>query len=299
MVVAPVLPPYVTGRRGTELSKRLLMFLQYLGTQESMASIAQRFGVTISVSHEIIHAVLDLIVPHVSSLYIKWPQHGEFPSIFQGFNAKSPHLPPLVAGAIDCREIPIITPMEDACSYFNRKQFHSIKLQAIVDHTTKFIDVFVGWPGRSHDSRAFMNSPIYDLFDNNPQVLLPQSFILGDSAYPLKTYLMTPFRHTAATQQQRRYNKAVSKARITVECAFGQLANRWRRMQFVYLHSIADICKVTVAACALHNFCKLHNEPVFEGEAPALGNNDGEQLPHFGAPDASGIQRRNMLLQMF
>ena len=107
-------------------------------------------------------------------------------------------------------------------SYFNRKHFYSIKLQAIVDHNCKFLDVFVGWPGRSHDARAFNNSAVM-LQLQNDNFLPNDCFIVGDSAYPLTRNLMTPFRHTRANPQQRRFNQALSKARIYVECAFGYM----------------------------------------------------------------------------
>ena len=63
---------------------------------------------------------------------------------------------PIVVGAIDSRENPIQKPYENAESYFNKKSFYSIKIQAVADHNTVFIDVFVGCTGRSHDGRAFV-----------------------------------------------------------------------------------------------------------------------------------------------
>ncbi len=50
--------------------------------------------------------------------------------------------------------------------YYNRKKFHSIKLQAIVDIDGNFRDVFVGWPGRSHDARCYANSPINESIES-------------------------------------------------------------------------------------------------------------------------------------
>jgi hypothetical protein len=126
-------------------------------------------------------------------------------TIAEGFNNRSPQLPSEVAGAIDCREMCISVSRNDQQSYINRKLFLSIKLQAIVDNSGKFMDTFVGWPGRSHDARAFTNSPFYHSLCNNYRDLLPTTFfIVGDSAYPLKNFLMTPFKHLSATTQQHR-----------------------------------------------------------------------------------------------
>ena len=45
-----------------------------------------------------------------------------------------------------------------AKDYFNRKGFHSIVLQRVVDHQCKFMDVYIGWPGSVHDTRVLANS---------------------------------------------------------------------------------------------------------------------------------------------
>ena len=47
-------------------------------------------------------------------------------------------------GAIDGSHIPIITPTHSPKDYYNRKRFHSIVLQALVDHLYRFFNVCVG-----------------------------------------------------------------------------------------------------------------------------------------------------------
>jgi hypothetical protein len=152
------------------------------------------------------------MVPAVSQQLIKWPDYETQAKNSSSFHQSSGFLP-IVVGAIDSRENPIQTPYENPESYFNRKGFYSIKLQAIVDHKTMFVDTFVGWPGRSHDGRAFMNSPIYDDLEGGLK-LRGGLVLLGDSAYPLKQYLLTPFKQRGnLSPQQRLYNKRLSSAR--------------------------------------------------------------------------------------
>jgi hypothetical protein len=38
-------------------------------------------------------------------------------------------MPTLIAGAINCRKIPIMSPTKDPESFYNRKKLYSIKLQ--------------------------------------------------------------------------------------------------------------------------------------------------------------------------
>ena len=116
----------------------------------------------------------------------------------------------------------------------------------------------------------------------------------------MKPYLITPFKHLAATQRQKRFNKALSKARINVECAFGQALSRWRRIRFIYMHELLDICNLVLVACTLHNFCKAENEPVFEDDdvhnvATEHHTNDNNNQMN----DVTGISRRNQLLELF
>ncbi|XP_069784397.1 uncharacterized protein [Narcine bancroftii] len=67
----------------------------------------------------------------------------------------------MCAGAINGSHIPIIAPSVDATAYYNCKGWHSVVLQAVVDHRFWFSDVFVGWLGCTHDARVLANSPLY------------------------------------------------------------------------------------------------------------------------------------------
>lgn len=64
--------------------------------------------------------------------------------------------------------------------YFNWKLYYSIQLKGICDHTGRFLDVLVGYPGSVHDSRVLKNSPVYT------RGLYPPSgfFLLGAGGYP-------------------------------------------------------------------------------------------------------------------
>ena len=68
---------------------------------------------------------------------------------------------PQAVGAIDGSHIPIIRPEESGSDYYNRKGYYSILVQGLVDHRGIFLDVNIGWPGKVHDARVFVNSSLY------------------------------------------------------------------------------------------------------------------------------------------
>lgn len=106
-----------------------------MGHQETFASIAQRFGVSVGTAHSVVFEVMDLLIPQISNAYITWPNEQQLMSLAIGFHEKSPLLPAQIVGAVDCKEIGIIAPSIDCSSYFNRKQFYSIKLQVSCNFT--------------------------------------------------------------------------------------------------------------------------------------------------------------------
>ena len=77
--------------------------------------------------------------------------------------------------------------------------WHSILMQGMVDHAGHFTDVYIGWPGRVHDARVFINSSLYRrgesgrLFPNWKKTIAGKEIpllVLGD---PLLSWLMKSF----------------------------------------------------------------------------------------------------------
>ena len=142
---------------------------------------------------------------------------------------------PLCAGAVEGTHIRIQAPAEDHTDYVNRKNYHSIVMQALVDSRYLFRDVVVGWPGSVHDARVLSNSELYDSgqkgqpFDTNiKETILGVDIgpvIIGDPAYPLLEWLMKAYPENENTPRwQRHFNYRLSRARMSVENTFG----RWK-----------------------------------------------------------------------
>ena len=103
---------------------------------------------------------------------------------------------PGVIGCIDGTDIPIKAPPIDECAYVNRKNFHSINVPAVCDANMIFLDVLAKWPGSHHDSFILQASALHEKFERNCFV---DGWLLGDSGYPLKKWLMTPLSNPVSS----------------------------------------------------------------------------------------------------
>lgn len=146
---------------------------------------------------------------------------------------------PQAVGAIDGCHIRIKPPIKDPYDYVNRKDYHSIILQGFVDSKYMFRDIFVGWPGKSHDARVFKNSPLYQ--ECLKRTLLPMNLsrnlfgtdipplVLGDSAYPLEEFIMKLYADRGRlNEREKLFNNALSRSRVVVENVFGRFKGRFQ-----------------------------------------------------------------------
>lgn len=174
---------------------------------------------------------------------------------------------PNCIGAIDGKHFRIQKPPRSGSQYYNYKHFFSLVLQAVSDADYKFSVIEIGGRGRQSDGGTFHFSKLNELFTNNrfnlpPPKTLPGSNILcphvlvGDEAYPLKPSLMRPFPSSNLDHSKRIFNKRLSRARVTIECAYGIMTNKWR----IFLKAIETDTKhaklIIKVGCLLHNIVR-------------------------------------------
>ncbi|OWZ16071.1 hypothetical protein PHMEG_00010185 [Phytophthora megakarya] len=108
-------------------------------------------------------------------------------------------------------------------AYSGHKRTHCIKFQSVIMANGLIVGLCGPFEGRRHDSYMLRQS---DLKTN--MELYPGYVIYGDSGYPLKSWLITPFSRAAPTEAELRFNRDLSKARIAVEWVFGWIARYWK-----------------------------------------------------------------------
>lgn len=86
--------------------------------------------------------------------------------------------------------------------------------------------------------------------------------LVADEAFPLKQYLMRPYpRRSLNSDSQRIFNYRLSRARLTIENAFGILVSRWRILRKSIQCNEENAHKIILALVVLHNFiisCDRH-----------------------------------------
>ncbi|XP_021379463.1 protein ANTAGONIST OF LIKE HETEROCHROMATIN PROTEIN 1-like [Mizuhopecten yessoensis] len=281
------------GRNPINPDKQLLVFLNYIGNQQSMRECAHIFGLSKSTVHSVVASVADAIVK-LHSQVIRWPDADRQREIARevedsvGISG--------VVGFIDGTHIRLASAPGGEQDYYNRKSFPSIQLQAVVDNNMTITNAYCGWPGCTHDARVLRNSELFSKAENGT-LFLQDHFLLADNAYPLRNWLISPFKNYGnLSPQQKRFNKKVSSARQTVERSFSHLKGRFRRLKEVTFHNPTQITKLVISACVLHNLCVIHrddlDEYMDEGNDDDPGNDEAYEHGHHG------ILRRTRLLQL-
>lgn len=135
----------------------------------------------------------------------------------------------------------------------------------MADAECNFILVDIGGFGRDNDSKIFSESDMGKAFNGNKLNIPAQQniigtgiempfYFVGDKAFPLRTNLMRPYARRQLNNEKRLFNYRLSRARRTVECAFGILVKKFG----LFTHSISTSLKLGEAsiksACVLHNY---------------------------------------------
>ncbi|KAK7490591.1 hypothetical protein BaRGS_00018194 [Batillaria attramentaria] len=192
--------------------------------------------------------------------------------------------------------------------------FFSIVLQGIADPQLRFLCVEVEAYGKESDGGIFGRSAIKKTLEGNTvnlpeEVPLPDSdvslplFLVGDSAYPPRPYLMTRI-NTNLTHDRKIFNYRHSRARCCIECAFGVLAGKWRVLKTTICVKVTTAEKIVLAAVALHNAVINHEGASREKDIPIWDDShvrarERHVVAHPGRPGQHAAWVREQLVQYF
>lgn len=82
-------------------------------------------------------------------------------------------------------------------------------------------------------------------------------YLVGDEAFPLKSYIMRPYPGANLNITQKTFNYRLSRARRVIENCFGILASRWRIFRSTIIADVNTAEWIVCAALCLHNFLRL------------------------------------------
>lgn len=240
------------------------MFLnRFLATGLAFRQIAFSFRISKTTVSNIVVEICKAIWNTLKCKHMPTPTVDKFKKIAVEFYDKWNF--PNCVGSIDGKHIRLRCPKKSGSMYYNYKQFFSIVLMAVVDANYKFVMIDVGAYGKDSDGSVMSNSKFYQRIDNgslklpeetklpNSNVLAPFVFI-GDEAFPLRNYLMRPFpRKQTQDNAKSYYNYRLSRARMTVECAFGILSSKFRILLKSIETKVENADHIVKAICILHN----------------------------------------------
>jgi len=226
---------------------------------------------------------------------------------------------PHCCGAIDGKHIAIKKPANSASRFYNYKGFCSIILLAVVDSEYKFMWVSVGAEGSCSDAGLFNRSSLEPALRNgtlgfpDPEPLprddrCTSFFLVGDDAFPLRSYMVKPYPHHNLDREQRIFNYRCSRARRVVENAFGILACRFRCLLTTLQTTHANARKITKACLVLHNmirdrFPRLQNaeldDDIGGNFVPGAWRNAGELAEMEEAARAPRATRDGKMLRVY
>lgn len=264
-LVTPLIQKKDTVMRKSISSKdRLSVTLRYLATGNTFKDLSYSTRIAPNTISNIVRSTLAAIIQVLEPRVITFPSTAEEWELI-GHKFETLWNFPHCIGSLDGKHINFRPARKEGSKFRNYKGKDSIVLLALVDAEYKFLFVDIGKNGRMHDSAVFRESLLGNKIYSNTLPLpspcevpgynykLPY-VIVGDDAFALKPNLLKPHPSRGLTLEKRIFNYRLSRARRTVENAFGILANRWRVLLSTIPLDVDMVETITYACVLLHNY---------------------------------------------
>lgn len=238
----------------------ILTTLQWLGTGNYMWNLRGVAGSSKTAVCRNVWKIIDsLTAPTMLQEWVSWPIDNKINEHVEYFRTK--YNLPRILGVVDGTHIPILSPSSDPFepAYVNRKGFHSMNVQIVCGANYKIIHADISSVGSTHDARVWDESTV-------PRLIQQSGYsLLGDSAYPCRWYLLTPYTcqmRNNLNRQQQYFQRRLVAARQNVEQTIGILKQRFHILKRPARYELTKTPKVVMACCVLHNICRHFNIPV-------------------------------------
>ena len=216
----------------------LCILLRRLVYPNRLSDLEALFGRPKSTLSLIISYSLDFIYERhgylLSSLDQPWFQQEALETYAEAINVKGA---PLVNcfGFIDgtVRAICRPTRYQRVC-YNGHKRVHALKFQSVVLPNGLIGHLFGPIEGRRHDCALLRLSGLMDQLEQRQLRTADGIFfaLYGDPAYPIRDYLLSPFKGAHLTEEENAFNQAMSSVRECVEWEFGKILSIFALLYF-------------------------------------------------------------------
>lgn len=200
---------------------------------------------------------------------------------------------PNIIGCIDGSCIKIRKPARKIWSTnTNRHDQTSLTMQAVCDSENRFLDVFTEVPGKVHDDSSIFT--LSSLFTRLENICAGKYHILGDGAYEIREWLLTPYRNCGNSPLAKKsYIDHFYTARVVTENSFSMLKNRFRQLMCVEMLEVDRMSKFIISCCVLHNICiECDDEQCNDIAAQNVQNNSDEADQLDIHPGAQNLRQR-------
>lgn len=136
-------------------------------------------------------------------------------------------------------------------------------------------NLFGSIAGRRHDGHLLARSRLVESLEQKFNGIASPPYVYGDSAYPLRKFLITPFRGVHS-RPERKVNRLMSSLRVSVEWGFSKIIQLFPFVDFkknlkLYKQGVSKYFKVATILTNCHT-C-LYGSQVsdyFDCEPPML-----------------------------
>ncbi|GLV39822.1 uncharacterized protein CBL_08112 [Carabus blaptoides fortunei] len=207
---------------------------------------------------------------------------------------------PDVIGALSSIHINFKPPVDKEQLYRNKTLGYSLILQGISNAKKEFLNIFAGFPGSVNSASVLKHSVLYkDIEETSPSNFFYNKYhLVADETYPLRSWLIIPFRNEdSLTSKYINHNASLKAALTPANQAFTLLLERWKLLNFINANSINHAKNVIEASCVLHNFC-IKQDDIFKEMLKSFENDEIKNM-EFVDITTKGVRKRQKNLNKF